>query len=203
MGFVLDGILRLMHPVMPFISQYLYENLHSTKVNLATLKFPCYNFVTDSKEVTDVDKIIAFVSKIRSMRMELNLSPAVFLKVYMQNQLPTYIIKNLELVKKMARLDLINSVAVLPETAIQDLVLEELIAIDIEGFLDIEKETIRLNKNKQKLTLELDKILVKLNNNDFMSKATKEVIDNFIVNRVEIENSLSKIDYILSKFSTL
>ena len=85
------------------------------------------------------------------MRMELNLSPAVFLKVYMQNQLPTYIIKNLELVKKMARLDLINSVAVLPETAIQDLVLEELIAIDIEGFLDIEKETIRLNKNKQKL----------------------------------------------------
>ena len=36
-----------------------------------------------------------------------------------------------------------------------------------------------------------------------MSKATKEVVDNFMVNRVEIENSLSKIDYILGKFATL
>ncbi|MFL1781066.1 Valine--tRNA ligase [Candidatus Hepatincolaceae symbiont of Richtersius coronifer] len=203
MGFVFENILKIIHPVMPFISQYLYEALYKDQNKILALEaFPNFNFNLDKVIVNNVNKIIEIVAKIRSIRVDLNISPAVLLDLGVQaEEMPTFIIYNLQIIKKLARVGTINLISQINSSMIEEIVGEAIIAISVEGIVDLQKEKNRLNKNQVNLKEELEKINLKLDNSNFLSKAQPSVIELFQNQKREIIFKLEKLENILNKIN--
>lgn len=201
MGFVFDNILKIMHPIMPYISQYLFENLHndSSKV-LAKESFPLNNFGFREKDFENTENIVALISKLRSLRVDLNISPAIFLSVFFESkELPTYVTNNLDIIKRIARLYEISLSDKLPKEYVQDLINGNIIGLPLADIIDMEKEADRISKAIAKLNIELEKINAKLNNQQFIEKASFEVVETFKLQHNEISEKIQKLTSLLDK----
>ncbi len=202
MGFVFEGILRIIHPLMPFISQYLFEQLHNDKVVLGKESLPKYGFGFTKEEIEITNLVVDLVSSIRSLRVDLNIPPYLPLKLAIQcDKLPNHIIDNMETIKRMARLDSVQPVVKLDHSYVQDIVNKDTIGIALEGIVDLKKECLRLIKNKESSEKDLKKLEDKLLDSNFLLKANKEVVDNFKEQVIEIKDRIVKINAILLKIS--
>ena len=203
MGFVFNNILKIMHPIMPYISQYLFENLHNdnSKV-LAKESFPNNNFGFFEVDIENTENIVSLISKIRSIRVDLNISPAIFLKLFFEeSNLPSYVANNLDIIKRVARLDELSSIDSLPKEYVQDLINGSSIGLPLADIVDMEKETIRIKKSKEKLKDELAKLEQKLNNKQFIEKASSEVVETFKSQHAETSDKVLKLASLLAKIS--
>lgn len=204
MGFVFDNILKIINPVMPYISEYLYENLHndSSKI-LAKESFPNHNFGFNKEIVANTENIVELISKIRSIRVDLNISPAIFLNLYFEgDRLPDYVENNLDIIKKVARLEEVSSKNKLPKEYVQDVINNSVIGLPLADIIDISSEITRISKAKEKQEAELEKINAKLNNEQFMSKANSDVIETFKEQHAEITDKIEKLSSLISKITT-
>ncbi|XWO13432.1 Valine--tRNA ligase [Candidatus Hepatincola sp. Pdp] len=194
MGFVLDGMLKILHPLMPFITEYLFNVLHK-KEGLAYQKFPTYNFPFFKE---DTNLVINFISKIRSLRADLNIPYSTKLEVFIEKDKPSYLIKNTDTILNLAKLSEIKYQNLL-DSQIKDVVNGITIGIPLEGVLDIAKEVARLSKKRESLLLEHKVILEKLENETFTIKAPQEIVLKFKNRKLEIQKNLQKITNILEK----
>lgn len=194
MGFVLDGMLKILHPLMPFITEYLFEVLHK-KENLAYQEFPKYNFSLLKEEM---NLVINFISKIRSLRADLNIPYSTKLEIFVEESEPSYLTNNIDTILNLAKLHKINYQTIL-DSQIKDVVNGITIGISLEGILDVTKEVARLSKKRESLLLENNLILEKLENKTFIVKAPKDVVIKFEHRKLEIQENLQKIANILEK----
>jgi valyl-tRNA synthetase len=210
---VLSETLTLLHPIIPFITEEIFEQCRSLNNDkserLITKPYPKIDETLISKKSeSEISWIQEFILGVRQIRGEMNIPPGKPLPCFIQNinaTDETYIKNNLSLISTLAKLDNIKSLSKddsAPESAIA-LVGEMKILIPLAGIVDKEKEILRLNKEIEKLTKHQQQYSVKLNNKKFISGAPKSVIEKEQSKLSSVEQALGDLELQLKKISSL
>ncbi len=210
---VLSEILTLLHPIIPFITEEIFEQCwilnNDESKRLITKPYPEIDETLISKKSeSEISWLQEFVLGIRQIRGEMNISPGRSLTCFIQNPNTSdeaYIKNNLSLISTLAKLDDIKSLSKndsAPESATA-LVGEMKILIPMAGIVDKEKEILRLNKEIKKLVKQKQQYASKLNNKKFISGAPKEVVEKEKSKLSSVEKALDGLELQLKKISSL
>ncbi|MBJ7441569.1 MAG: valine--tRNA ligase [Sphingopyxis sp.] len=177
-GWVLDQILVMLHPFMPFITEELWTGLGDrADYPLITAKWPAPDGARDADASADIDWLIKLVSELRGAKAELGLPPGARLTAHFPASLKSRTDKLAAQLDRLARLEAI-SFDPAPAGASAQLVVEgETITVPLEGVIDIAAERDRLTKALAAAAKERDGLAGRLNNPSFVERAKPEAVD--------------------------
>ncbi len=210
---VLETILRLAHPIMPFITEEIWQRVAPLAgVKGDTIMLQSYPVEDESQidheAVQNTDWLMAVILGVRRIRGEMNIAPSKPLPVLLQNGSPKDA-ERLEInrvyLNRLARLETmtwLNAGEVAPESAIA-LVGEMQILIPMAGLIDKTAELARLDKEIQRIRNDLPRVEGKLNNPSFVDKAPAEVLDKERAKLAEMQSMLSNLEIQYAKISAL
>mgnify|MGYP000970135434 FL=1 len=193
---VLDKGFRMLHPFMPFITEEIWQKLGLDEETIMLSEFP-----TENKKYVDLaaekefDYLKEIVNAIRNIRGEANVSPAKKIEVIFKivNDGEKEILEhNAKILDKLANVEKYEFNTEIPALVGFKLVETTEIYVPLADLIDKEKEIAKLEKDIQKTQKELDRVLGKLSNEKFLSKAPKEVIDKENGIKEELENKIAK-----------
>jgi valyl-tRNA synthetase len=198
-AWLLDQILHLMHPLMPFISEELYANLADRDgALLATSGWPEFgDTLVDADAKAEIDWLIRLVSAIRSTRSDLNVPAAAIVPLVLRDAAPASLARVERyrgLIERLARVDAGDLNGAIPDGGAARIALDELtIVLPLAGIIDITVERGRLAKEGKRIDGEIDRIDKKLGNPQFIEKAPEEVVTELRERRAEYETALLKV----------
>jgi valyl-tRNA synthetase len=177
--FVLTGILKLLHPYMPFITEEIYQALPHADESIVISSYPtfdeCLVFEEDKR---DVERIISTIKAIRQRRAEMNVPPSKKAKMFVITSYEESF-KNTE--KILSKLASASEVIITDSYDKDDAVMIATEAgrvyIPLSEVIDFEKERERLNAEMKKNEGEIERIEKKLSNEGFVAKAPPKVIE--------------------------
>ncbi|MCL6415893.1 valine--tRNA ligase [Aestuariirhabdus sp. Z084] len=183
---VLESILRLAHPIMPYITEEIWQRvapLADKKGDTIMLQpYPSgQDNKVDQQAIADIEWLKGVILAVRNIRGEMNIAPGKEIPVLLSN-MDTAASERLEanrtFLSKLAKLASIEAVnaADAPMSA-TGLVGEMEVLVPMAGLIDKAAETARLSKEIDKLSKEIQRFEGKLNNPRFVDKAPKEVVD--------------------------
>ncbi|CDG49073.1 valine--tRNA ligase [Serratia symbiotica] len=188
---VLEALLRLAHPIIPFITETLWQRVKPLTTtttgadqngSIMLQPFPEYNAaLEDTQALNDLEWIKQTITAIRNIRAEMNIAPSKPLAVLLRNadaDAQRRIQQNHSFIARLARLE---SIALLPVGEKGPLSITKLIEgaellIPMAGFIDKEAEIARLAKEMSKLVAEITSIEGKLANAGFVARAPEAVV---------------------------
>jgi len=182
-AWVLDEILHMLHPLMPFITEELWEQLSGDRANrLISAHWPEHGAeLIDPAARDEMDWVVRTISSVRSMRSEMNVPPAAQIELKLKDAGPESLKRldtHRDLILRMGRLASAEPLSgPVPKSAVQAVLDEATLILPLEGIVDLDKERARLTKEIEKLSGEIKKIDAKLSNEQFVAKAPEEVIE--------------------------
>ena len=210
---VLDEMITLLHPIIPFITEEIYEQcqtlLGNKQKSLMTQAYPeVENSLISNKAETEVKWLQTFILGIRQIRGEMNIPPSKPLPCFVQNIsdidqrcLDTHA----QLLSSLAKLESIQQLSVnddAPESATA-LVGEMKVLIPLAGLIDKDQEIARLNKEIEKLEKQKIQFSAKLNNKKFTNGAPKAVVNKEKEKLTSVESAIIDLSSQLKKISAL
>ena len=182
---MLDAILRMLHPTIPFITEEIWQSLNEDNKRRSIMKadFPSSNdWRVDDEIVANTEWLKNIVSSVRQIRSEMNIPPNESIKIIVNDasnidsrrleSLESFIL-NLASVESITQKDTSDDI---PKSAFA-LLNQMKIYIPLEGLVDIEEEKARLEKKLVKLNQELKSVQDRLSNDTFVEKAPTEVVE--------------------------
>ena len=182
----LESILRLLHPIMPFITEEIWLELKSKlelkEETIMLRPYPSFQIIRSDKNAeNEINWIKQFVVGIRQIRGEMNIPPGKKLPVIIQkstNEDEFLIEKHLELIKHAGRIESIRKLhhkenEPTSSTAMHG---EMKLLVPLADLIDIEDEIKRLSKKISSTIKEIEKSRLKLNNENFISNAPPEIV---------------------------
>ncbi|WP_208442026.1 valine--tRNA ligase [Bartonella raoultii] len=204
-AWVLDEVYKLLHPFMPHMTEELWA-LTETQGGkredmLALTKWPEATLI-DEEAAADINWLIDVVTGIRSVRFEMNIPAAT--------QAPLVIVEAGEvtrervqrydaLLKKLARIEVIDFSDKVPEVSAQMILGEAVFCLPLGQLIDLEAERVRLRKEARKIEQDIEKISLKLNNPKFIANAKAEIVENEQNRVVELRAAQKKISVALER----
>jgi valyl-tRNA synthetase len=196
-AFVLDQIYLALHPFMPFITEELWaiKGLEGEPRDglLALARWPRLTELEDAEAEGEVGWIVELISEVRSLRAEMNFGGAEIALVVVGADKPAQAraAQWEDTLKRLARLTAVSFADAAPKSSAQLLVRGVLVALPLEGVIDLVAEAKRLDKEIEKLEGEAKKLEAKLANPGFLAKAEEEVIDE---HRERLEATRARIE---------
>ncbi|WP_036858379.1 valine--tRNA ligase [Porticoccus hydrocarbonoclasticus] len=200
---VLEATLRLAHPLMPFITEEIWQQIKVLAgAKGDTIMLQPYPEADDSRidetAIADIEWLKRVIIGIRNIRGEMNITPAKHLPIYFNNGSADDLRKlndNRQFLAKLANLEAITWLepgdeAPMSATA---LVGNMEILVPMAGLIDKDAELARLNKEIDKLQRELEKVQNKLGNENFVGKAPAEVVAKERERMADMEATLDKL----------
>ena len=198
MGWVIDHCLILLHPIMPFITEELWETLSKRNEMLVHCDWPEYDSaLIDHAADLEMNWVVNLIESIRSARAQLRVPaglkiPMIFLE--MDSEAKQAWENNSEMIQKLARITELTSADEIPKGSIAISAKGASFALPLEGIIDVEEEKKRLSKSLDKLQKEISALKGRLQNSKFIESAPQEVIletqENLVL-REEEEAKLS------------
>ncbi len=177
--YVLDNILKLLHPFMPFITEEIRQTLPHTGETIMLAKYPEYSEELDFPEaVLEMQRIMAAIRAIRNRRAEMNVPPSRKAKVYIATKFPSTFEQGASFVTKLAfasEVEVADSFDI--DGAVTVVTADAKIYIPMDELVDKDKELARLNKELEQVKKRLAQSEGKLNNQGFVAKAPEAVIE--------------------------
>ena len=202
---VLEGLLRLMHPIMPFITETIWQrvvqltNFEKTADSIMVQSFPQYDdSLVDQQAIEDLEWVKQFIIAIRNIRGEMDIAPSKPLPVLLKNVNSNdqrRLNENNQFLSALAKLESINVLAENEEgPASATAVVGDLsVLIPMAGLIDKDAELARLSKAVEKLEKEVQRVSGKLSNEKFVSKAPEAVINKEKAKLNDAESALAKL----------
>ncbi len=181
-AWVLDQVLRLLHPIMPFITEELWRHLHGENAGLLiTAPWPeAAADAIDRDASAEMEWVVEAISAIRAVRAEMNVPPAARAPLLVKDAGPVAaerIERHREHFLRLARIERIEPTVAVPAGAIQAVVDGATLVLPLGEIVDLGREKARLAKEIGRLDAELAKIAAKLGNPNFVAKAKAEVVE--------------------------
>ncbi len=208
---VLETILRLTHPLMPYITEEIWQRVAPLAgVEDETIMLRTYPEADQEKIDPTAEKemqwVMDFIMGVRRIRGEQNISPNKPIPVLLENASETDLVlsdKHGASLQFLARTETITAVdGEAPESATA-LVGEMKVLIPLAGLIDKEAELIRLDKEIGKLQKEVDRGEGKLSNANFVERAPADVVEKERLRVAEMKSSLSNLEAQRSKIAAL
>ncbi|MES2337496.1 MAG: valine--tRNA ligase [Pseudomonadota bacterium] len=179
-GWVLDQILVLLHPFMPFITEELWHAMGDRPYDLIVAKWPMADArALDPAASKEIDWLIRLVSEVRAARTELNVPPGARLPVHVRDASDlsqSRLANQASVIARMARLDQVAGDA--PESgALQIVVDEATYVVPLAGVIDLDAERARLTKAIAAAEKERDALAGRLGNASFVERAKPEAVE--------------------------
>jgi valyl-tRNA synthetase len=194
-GWVLDQILVMLHPFMPFITEELWNALGERPYPLILAKWPMADAqALDPEAGPEVDWLIRLVSGIRAARTELNVPPGAKLALHVRDageQTQARLLRNEAALKRLARIDAVSMDEVAGGAA-QVVVDEATFILPLEGVIDIQAERSRLSKALQAAEKERDGLAGRLGNPSFVERAKPEAVEKARADHAEKASDAEK-----------
>ena len=177
--YVLDRILRLLHPFMPYITEEIWQTIPHEGETVMLAKYPEYNAELDYPEaVLEMQRVMEAIRAIRNRRAEMNVPPSRKAKVYVATKFPQTFTDGTAFIQKLAsasEVEVADSFEI--EGAVTIVTADAKIYIPMDELVDKQAELARLNKELEQVKKRLAQSEGKLNNQGFVAKAPEAVIE--------------------------
>ncbi len=206
---VMFGVLRLIHPFMPFVTEELWHRMPGTSGSIMTAPFPRpVDYPSDESATAEMELLSGLITTIRNIRGEMNIPPgkSVNLVVEMSGTWEAGVIEeNVAHVRALAGVGDAEIVecAEKPEASATGVFGDNQVHVLLKGLLDFEEEKKRLRKAIQKIEKEMTLYNNKLANQGFVQKAPPEVVDEVRERVRNMELRLARLNENLGFFEAM
>ena len=200
---VMEGMLKLLHPFMPYITEEIWSAVSDSDIPIMLSDFPVFDEkYVYKKEEEDFGKIIDAIKAVRNIRSEMNVVPSVKAQLFIETADKDVFAAGVMFFERLAyassveigdSFDIPDSVTVVTHSA--------RIFIPMSELVDKEKELARLNKEKASVQKDIDFSQGKLNNPGFMSKAPEKQIEAEKAKLAKALEKMEKIEQSIAAFS--
>ncbi len=210
---VLEGLLRLLHPIMPFITEEIWQQVAPRAgIGGETIMLQPYPQAaveeTDGKAVADVEWLKKFILGVRQIRGEMDIPPGKPLPVILENASETDGLRAADHAALLERVGRVESVTLLaageePPAAATALLDETRLLVPMKGLIDIDAERKRLGKQLQKIRADLDRSHAKLGNPSFVNNAPADVVTQEKQRAADFERQIGQLGEQLAKLDEI
>ncbi|MDF0594550.1 valine--tRNA ligase [Psychromarinibacter halotolerans] len=206
MGWVLDQCLILLHPIMPFITEELWQSTVKRDGMLVHADWPTYTTadLLDPAADTEMNWAISLIEAVRSARAQMHVPAGLqvpVLQVQLDDAGRAAWTNNEALIKRLARIDSLTEVAEMPKGAITIAVEGGLFGLPLADIIDVAEEKARLEKTLAKLEKEIRGLAGRLSNPKFAESAPAEVVEETRDNLAAREEEAAKLREALSRLA--
>jgi len=212
-AWVLDVILRLLHPIMPFVTEELWAQTAGEGAPrahdgfLMTAPWPDLSeSLFDAEATAEIELVISAVSEGRSVRAELNVPPAArpeLLVVEASQAQRRILAEAAPVIGQTLRVAGVREVDQAPEGSIPFVVAGATLALPVAEFIDLAAERGRLSKEVASLDGDIARTAKKLDNPDFIARAPEEVVEENRERLAEAEAARAKLKTALERLSSV
>ncbi|MBZ4687287.1 MAG: valyl-tRNA synthetase [Clostridia bacterium] len=197
---VLAKTMQLLHPFMPFITEEIWHHLPYTEGSIMLSSWPESEEVLEFVDTVDkMNTIMEIIRGLRNIRGEMNVAPSKKAHVIIYTKDPDkekFLRENVSYIANLVNaepVELVNKLSNKPEKAAIAVVPGVEAYMPLEGLIDIDLEIKRLQKEKDNLNKELQRIEKKLANEGFLNKAPAEVVEKEKIKKEETRAKLNSI----------
>lgn len=200
--YIMSNTLKLLHPFMPFITEEIWQTLPHEGKSIMISDWPVYKEEFDfSVEEQEMDRIMEAVRAIRNRRAEMNVPPSKKAKYFIATAYKDTFEKAGIFMQRLAscsEAEIGDSFEI--DGAVCIVTADAKIYIPLGELVDFDQEIARLNKEKEKVLKDLEFIDKKLNNENFVAKAPKAVVDGQREAAQKLRDKIAMIDESIAKF---
>ena len=200
--YIMSNTLKLLHPFMPFITEEIWQTLPHNGESIMISDWPVYKEEFDfSVEEQEMDRIMEAVRAIRNRRAEMNVPPSKKAKYFIATAYKDTFEKAGIFMQRLAscsEAEVGDSFEI--DGAVCIVTADAKIYIPLGELVDFDQEIARLNKEKEKVLKDLEFIDKKLNNENFVAKAPKAVVDGQREAAHKLRDKIAMIDESIAKF---
>jgi len=195
---VLDGILHLLHPFMPFLTEEIWQSIPHAGESITVSPWPkAKKAWFDAQAESDMGLLMEIVTAVRNLRAEMNLPPArsVPVAIRADARVAALIDANRELLAPLARIEswTVGTRTTRPGVAASAVVRGVEVWLPLAGLVDLDQERLRLAREADRVLSDLESTRRKLMNQDFLAKAKKEVVERERQKLGQLEETVAKL----------
>ena len=209
----LEALLRLMHPLMPFITEEIWQQVAPrANIDAPTIMqqpFPVADVDRhDSEAVSDIEWVRNFILGVRQIRGEMDISPGKMLPLVLQHASAEDQRRASAHAALLARVGRVESISTLGDgerapASATALLGDMKLLVPMKGLIDVEAERARLDKQRGKVVAELAKTQAKLGNEKFVNNAPAAVVTQERDRAAGFEKQLTQLAEQLEKLNKL
>lgn len=179
----LESLLRLLHPVMPFITEEIWQKLPGTDGSIMRASWPEKDITKLEKEAeSKMELIMSVIKAVRNIRNEMKVNPGRRIKALLAapEEKAAVLEEGREYLENLARikeLTIADDQLERPEKVSTSIVNEVEVILPLEGMIDLDKEIKRLEKEIEEVEFEIQRAQGKLNNDGFVNNAPSDLVE--------------------------
>ena len=184
MQILLSGVVRLLHPFVPFITEEIWQMLPNTEGSIMVARFPQpKEFIYDEESIKEMDLLNGVITGIRNIRGEMNIPPRKYVKVVIEVKGPgerEILAENLVYITSLAKVESMDIVSDIekPEGSATYVYGDIQVHVLLKGLINYDDERKRVSKGIKKIEHEMGLSRRKLANKDFLNQAPLHIVEN-------------------------
>ncbi len=206
---VLENMLKMLHPVIPFVTEEIWHALPGERHSIMTEAYPQVIPAWDNKEAEETTELLmGVISGIRNIRSEMSIHPSASIDatvICVDDKKNTRLAGHGDAVKAMTRLEnlTIEKTGQCPKGAASYIFEDIEIIVPLQGYIDVKGEVAKLEKERAKLEKKLKQCSGKLNNKKFLDNAPEEIVTKEKNKLEKFNASLAKIDESIERLAEI
>ena len=206
--YILSNILKLLHPFIPFFTEYAWKENNLDKIlksDLINAHWPKTEKMSSFNQSSlEIETLIQIISSIRSTKVQLNIPPKEYCNIIFFNEtkkIKKSINSNVDIIKQVGR---VNNIVVKEDkhkNVIQIIVLNEKIGLEFDTNIDVQSQIKRLLVKQNEIENKINLLNKKLSNNEYLKKAPKDIVDtdkdllkDLKIEQIKLKSILSSIN---------
>ncbi|MQW22978.1 MULTISPECIES: valine--tRNA ligase [unclassified Lactococcus] len=198
---VLDNVLRLLHPIMPFFTEEVFEKMPNTTGSIVVAAYPVVRPEFNDEKATDgVALLIELITAVRNIRAEVNTPLSKKVPMFIKSDYAEFLEGVAPYITRFANpseLTIAKELTV-PEQSMSAVVTGAEIYLPLAGLINIDEEIARLEKELEKCQKEVDMVNKKLSNERFVQNAKPEIVEKerakLVAHQEKFDSTKARID---------
>ncbi|MBQ2941867.1 MAG: valine--tRNA ligase [Clostridia bacterium] len=204
LAYVLINSLKLLHPVMPFVTEEIYTALYGEDESIMVSKWPEYSDkLTFSEEFAETELVIGAIRAARNLRTEMNVPPSKKAKLIIVSENDEPFRKGQAFFEKLAsasEVEYLNSEEGITGNTVSQVTEGAKIIIPLDELVDREKELERLNGEKERLLSEIARVEKLLSNQGYIAKAPAALVEKERAKGESFKKMLTDVEESIKKY---